>query len=145
MNNAGICHSGKLEATTEQDFDRVFEVNVKGFYNCMLASVEHVKANGPGVILIWRADAAGAAGDDHGFPVEPKAIRIWAAVFGSKLLVSTGLNHFGLSIRPLSGFTACYLDHAVKDQFADLVDSSFAENDDACINVNDIRHGLCER
>ena len=34
VNNAGISHIGKLEATTEQDFDRVLEVNVKGFYNC---------------------------------------------------------------------------------------------------------------
>jgi 2-keto-3-deoxy-L-fuconate dehydrogenase len=35
VNNAGISHIGKLEATTEGDFDRVLEVNVKGFYNCM--------------------------------------------------------------------------------------------------------------
>jgi len=51
VNNAGISHIGKLEATTEGDFDRVLEVNVKGFYNCMLAAVDHMKANGGGVIL----------------------------------------------------------------------------------------------
>jgi len=61
VNNAGISHIGKLEVTTEQDFDRVFEVNVKGFYNCMLAAVEHMKANGGGVILNM-ASIAGSSG-----------------------------------------------------------------------------------
>ena len=61
VNNAGISHIGKLETTTEQDFDRVFEVNVKGFYNCMLAAVEHMKANGGGVILNM-ASIAGSSG-----------------------------------------------------------------------------------
>jgi 2-keto-3-deoxy-L-fuconate dehydrogenase len=61
VNNAGISHIGKLEATTERDFDRVFEVNVKGFYNCMLAAVEHMKANGGGVILNM-ASIAGSSG-----------------------------------------------------------------------------------
>ncbi len=43
VNNAAIAHIGKLENTSEEDFDKVFNVNVKGFYNCMLASVEHMK------------------------------------------------------------------------------------------------------
>ncbi|MGA8554796.1 MAG: SDR family oxidoreductase, partial [Candidatus Acidiferrales bacterium] len=61
VNNAGISHIGKLEATTESDFDRVFEVNVKGIYNCMLAAVEHMKVNGGGVILNM-ASIAGSSG-----------------------------------------------------------------------------------
>ncbi len=35
VNNAGISHIGTVESTTEEDFDRVFRVNVKGFYNCI--------------------------------------------------------------------------------------------------------------
>ena len=61
INNAGISHIGALEATTEQDFDRVYQVNVKGFYNCMLAAVEHMKVNGGGVILNM-ASIAGSTG-----------------------------------------------------------------------------------
>lgn len=61
VNNAGISHIGKLEATTERDFDRVFQVNVKGFYNCMLAAVERMKTNGSGVILNM-ASIAGSSG-----------------------------------------------------------------------------------
>jgi 2-keto-3-deoxy-L-fuconate dehydrogenase len=61
VNNAGISHVGKLESTTERDFDRVFQVNVKGIYNCMLAAVEHMKVNGGGVILNM-ASIAGSSG-----------------------------------------------------------------------------------
>ena len=51
VNNAGISHIGTVESTTEADFDRIFKVNVKGVYNCSLAAVGHMKANGGGVIL----------------------------------------------------------------------------------------------
>src|SRR5262249_713833 len=40
VNNAGISHIGKLETTTESDFDRIFHVNVKGIYNCMYSAIE---------------------------------------------------------------------------------------------------------
>ena len=61
VNNAGISHVGSLEETTEQDFERVLRVNVKGFYNCMQACVGHMKANGGGVILNM-ASVSGSAG-----------------------------------------------------------------------------------
>jgi 2-keto-3-deoxy-L-fuconate dehydrogenase len=61
VNNAGISHVGNLESTTKQDFDRVFEVNVKGFYHCMRAAIEHMKVNGGGVILNM-ASIAGSSG-----------------------------------------------------------------------------------
>lgn len=51
INNAGIAHIGKLEETTEEDFDKVYSVNVKGVYNCSLAAVSHMKTTGGGVIL----------------------------------------------------------------------------------------------
>jgi NAD(P)-dependent dehydrogenase (short-subunit alcohol dehydrogenase family) len=61
VNNAGISHVGTLETTTEQDFERVFQVNVKGFYNCTQAVIGHMKTNGGGVILNM-ASIAGSAG-----------------------------------------------------------------------------------
>src|ERR1700693_3630009 len=61
VNNAGISHVGRLETTTEADFDRIFQVNVKGFYNCMQASIGQMKANGGGVILNM-ASIAGSSG-----------------------------------------------------------------------------------
>jgi NAD(P)-dependent dehydrogenase (short-subunit alcohol dehydrogenase family) len=58
VNNAGIAHIGKLETTSEEDFDRIFRVNVRGLYNCMRAAVEHMKAQGGGVILNMASIAA---------------------------------------------------------------------------------------
>jgi 2-keto-3-deoxy-L-fuconate dehydrogenase len=59
VNNAGIAHIGKLENTSESDFDRVFSVNVKGIYNCMYACIETLKTSG-GVILNMASIAANA-------------------------------------------------------------------------------------
>jgi 2-keto-3-deoxy-L-fuconate dehydrogenase len=66
VNNAGIAHVGTLETTTESDFDRIFQVNVKGFYNCMQASIGEMKANGGGVILNM-ASIAGSSGLEDRF------------------------------------------------------------------------------
>ena len=61
VNNAGVSHVGTVESTTEEDFDRVLRVNVKGFYNCMHAAVGPMKNAGGGVILNM-ASIAGSAG-----------------------------------------------------------------------------------
>lgn len=58
VNNAGVAHVGNLEKTLEADFDRLFQVNVKGVYNCLLAAVPHLKAAGGGVILNLASVAA---------------------------------------------------------------------------------------
>lgn len=60
VNSAGISHVGKLESTSEAEFDRIFRVNVKGIYNCMYAAIEAMKANGGGVILNMASIAATA-------------------------------------------------------------------------------------
>jgi NAD(P)-dependent dehydrogenase (short-subunit alcohol dehydrogenase family) len=57
---------GRLETTTESDFDRIFQVNVKGFYNCMHASIAQMKTNGGGVILNM-ASIAGSSGLEDRF------------------------------------------------------------------------------
>lgn len=51
VNCAGVAHIGKLENTSEADFDRLFNVNVKGVYNAMLAAITHMKNQKGGVIL----------------------------------------------------------------------------------------------
>lgn len=65
INNAGISHIGTVESTTEEDFDRVVRVNVKGFYNCMQAVVAHMKDNGGGIILNLASTAGQAAVPDR--------------------------------------------------------------------------------
>jgi NAD(P)-dependent dehydrogenase (short-subunit alcohol dehydrogenase family) len=51
INNAGISHIGNLEATTEADFEKLFQVNVKGVFNCSQAALKKLKANGGGTII----------------------------------------------------------------------------------------------
>ena len=51
VNNAGIAHVGTVEDTTEEDFDRVQVVNVKGPFNCLRVLVPRMVENGGGVIL----------------------------------------------------------------------------------------------
>ncbi|MDP4129453.1 MAG: SDR family oxidoreductase [Bacteroidota bacterium] len=51
VNSAGISHVGNVETTTEQDFDKIFKVNVKGVYNCLYAAVPIMKAAKAGVIV----------------------------------------------------------------------------------------------
>ncbi|MDO5977478.1 SDR family NAD(P)-dependent oxidoreductase [Flavivirga spongiicola] len=50
VNNAGIAHVGNIEGTEESDMDRIYNVNIKGVYNCMYAVISKMKEKG-GVIL----------------------------------------------------------------------------------------------
>jgi 2-keto-3-deoxy-L-fuconate dehydrogenase len=61
VNNAGVSHIGTVETTTEADFERLIQVNVKGFYNCMHAMVGHMREKGGGIILNM-ASIAGSTG-----------------------------------------------------------------------------------
>ncbi|MBC6607556.1 glucose 1-dehydrogenase [Hymenobacter sp. BT188] len=58
VNNAGIAHVGNVGNTSETDFDRVYQVNVKGAYNCLFAAVPLMKAQGGGVIVNMASIAA---------------------------------------------------------------------------------------
>ena len=51
INNAGIAHVGKVDTTPEADFDRVMNVNVKGVYNCLYASIPQFRLSNGGVIV----------------------------------------------------------------------------------------------
>lgn len=65
VNNAGIAHVGNLENTSEIDFDRIFQVNVKGAYNCLFVTVPMMKAQGGGVILNMASVAASVGISDR--------------------------------------------------------------------------------
>jgi 2-keto-3-deoxy-L-fuconate dehydrogenase len=51
VNSAGVSHIGNVETTPEEDFDRLYRVNVKGVYNCLHVAVSLMKQNRSGVIL----------------------------------------------------------------------------------------------
>lgn len=58
VNSAGIAHIGRLESTSANDFDKIYNVNVKGVYNAMYAAIAQMKAQGGGVILNLASVAA---------------------------------------------------------------------------------------
>lgn len=58
VNNAGIAHVGKAGTTSEADFDRVINVNVKGVYNCLYAAIPQLRKAGGGVIINMASIAA---------------------------------------------------------------------------------------
>jgi len=58
VNNAGIAHVGKADTTSEEDFARVFEVNVKGAYNTLFAGIPLLKKSSSPVILNMASIAA---------------------------------------------------------------------------------------
>jgi NAD(P)-dependent dehydrogenase (short-subunit alcohol dehydrogenase family) len=58
VNNAGISHIGSLEKTSSIELDRIYQVNVKGAYHCMLACIPHMKSRRAGVVLNLASIAA---------------------------------------------------------------------------------------
>lgn len=51
VNNAGITQDARLQKMTEQQFDQVIDVNLRGVFNCAQAVVDGMVAQGSGVIL----------------------------------------------------------------------------------------------
>ena len=62
VNSAGIAHVGTVEETSEEDFDRVYAVNVKGVYNCLRAGVAAMKEQGSGGAILNIASVASSIG-----------------------------------------------------------------------------------
>jgi 2-keto-3-deoxy-L-fuconate dehydrogenase len=58
VNSAGVSHVGTVETTPEADFDRLYNVNVKGVYNCLFAAIPLMKKQGGGVIVNMSSIAA---------------------------------------------------------------------------------------
>ncbi len=51
VNNAGIAHVGNVENTNEEDLNRIYEVNIKGVFNCLKAVIPYMKSARKGCII----------------------------------------------------------------------------------------------
>jgi len=51
VNSAGIAHIGNAVNTTENDFDRIYNVNIKGIYNCLHVAIPIFQQQKAGIIL----------------------------------------------------------------------------------------------
>ena len=62
VNNAGIIRRGTIETVSEEDWDRVIAINLKGTFNCCKAVVGPMKRQGSGKIVNV-SSIAGKLGD----------------------------------------------------------------------------------
>ena len=60
VNNAGVSHIGNVANTVPEEFERLYQVNVRGVYFCTRAVVEHMAERGRGVIINMGSVAATA-------------------------------------------------------------------------------------
>lgn len=60
VNSAGISQIGRADNTSVADFDRVYEVNVKGVFNCIQAALPLLRKNGGAILNL--ASVAGNVG-----------------------------------------------------------------------------------
>jgi len=76
INNAGIAQIGNVENTSSDDFQKIFDVNVKGAFNCIKAVIPKMVKNKTGVILNM-ASVASSVGipDRFGYSMTKGAIK----------------------------------------------------------------------
>ena len=97
VNSAGISHIGNVENTTEADLDRLYNVNIKGVYNCLQAAVSIMKQNKAGVILNL-ASVAGIIGLADRFAYSMTK----AAVYSMTITVARDYIHEGIRCNCIS-------------------------------------------
>jgi 2-keto-3-deoxy-L-fuconate dehydrogenase len=97
VNNAGIAHIGRADNTSEADFDKIINVNVKGVYNCLHATIPHFLKNKGGVILNMASIAA-----TLGLPDRFAYSTAKGAVYSMTLSVARDYLHEGIRCNSIS-------------------------------------------
>ena len=97
VNCAGISNIGKADTTSEADFEKVFNVNVKGIYNCLHVAIPYMKQNKNGVILNM-ASIASSVGIPDRFAYSMSK----GAVLGMTLSVAKDYLHDGIRCNCIS-------------------------------------------
>ena len=65
INSAGVSHVGRLGNTNDEDFERIFRVNVLGTHHAMQETIQAMVAQNRGVILNMASIAASAGLEDR--------------------------------------------------------------------------------
>ena len=76
INNAGIAHIGNIEECNEKDLDKLYDINIKGVYNCSKACISFMKKNKFGGVILNLASVAGSIGikDRFGYSMTKGAV-----------------------------------------------------------------------
>lgn len=75
VTSAGIAHIGTVETTTEEDFDRVYDVNVKGMFLCLKAGVAAMKDRGGAILNIASVASSSGIPDRFAYSVSKGAVQ----------------------------------------------------------------------
>ena len=74
VNNAGIAHVGNVEQTSEQDFQRIYEVNVKGVFHCLKLAVPLMKVKGGSIVNIASIASVSGVADRFAYSMSKGAV-----------------------------------------------------------------------
>lgn len=96
INNAGVAHVGTVETTSDDDFNRLFNINVKGVYNCLQAAVPFMKKTGGAIVNM--ASIASSVGIPDRFAYSMTK----GAVVGITLSVAKDFLHDGIRCNCIS-------------------------------------------
>lgn len=75
VTSAGIAHIGTVETTTEEDFDRVYGVNVKGMFLCLKVAVAAMKGRGGAILNIASVASSSGIPDRFAYSVSKGAVQ----------------------------------------------------------------------
>ena len=98
VNNAGIIRRGTIDTVTEEDWDRVIEVNLKGTFNCCKAVAGVMKKQGYGKIVNV-SSIAGKMGDITSAPGYGPSK---AGVDALTKTLARQLAHYGINVNAVS-------------------------------------------
>jgi len=123
INNAGIAHIGDVEHTSETDFDKIYEVNIKGVYNCIHSVIPYMKEKGG--VIINMASIAATVGIQNRFAYSMSkgaALTMMYSVAKDYLAYNIRCN----SISPARIHTP-FVDGYLKNNFPDNLEEKFKE------------------
>ncbi|WP_431128544.1 SDR family NAD(P)-dependent oxidoreductase [Flagellimonas flava] len=121
INNAGIAHVGNIEETTENDLDNLYNVNIKGVYNCMHSCIKHMKKKGGVIINMASIASTVAVADRFAYSMTK------GAVLTMTYSVAKDYLEYGIrcnSISPARIHTP-FVDGFLKKNYPDNVDEMF--------------------
>ncbi len=96
INNAGIAHVGSVLDTSAEDFDRIYQVNIKGVFNTLKVSIEAMKENGGAIVNLSSVAAHVGISDRFAYSTSK------GAVHAMTLSVAKDCLEFGIRCNSIS-------------------------------------------
>lgn len=118
VNNAGIIRDARIVKMSEEEFDAVIDVNLKGVYNCTRAVVEHMSERGTGVILSTASIVA-----TYGNFGQTNYVAAKAGVVGMTKVWARELGRKGIRVNAVApGFIRTRMTDGIPDKVMDAIE-----------------------